>query len=340
MTFGLNKPILNQATVFREVHPRAGAKTAGPVRKDEMGEPAGASNPRRPEWLKVRLPQGDEFARTNGIVAGHRLHTVCQSANCPNVGECWSAGTATFMILGNVCTRSCGFCAVLTGRPPILDQEEPERVALAIAQMNLVHAVITSVNRDELSDGGASIWAATIRAIRRHGPSTRIEVLIPDLVGAPLDMVLDAAPDIVGHNVETIPRLYRKVRPQARYERSLKVLAQAKGRGFVTKSSIMLGLGETESEVFAVMRDLIEVGCDIFTIGQYLQPTRSHLPVQRYAHPSEFARLAEAGRALGFLHVESGPLVRSSYHAERAARALHLGETGPAGYPTPKPDSE
>jgi lipoic acid synthetase len=297
----------------------------------------GGPAPRRPEWLKVRLPQGTKFAETNGIVTRNRLHTVCQSANCPNVGECWSAGTATFMILGNVCTRSCGFCAVLTGRPPVLDREEPERVARAVAEMKLVHAVITSVNRDELPDGGASIWAATVRAIRRQAPFTRIEVLLPDLVDAPLDTVCDAAPDIIGHNVETVPRLYRRVRPQARYERSLRTLQQAKGRGFVTKSSIMLGLGETEAEVFAVMRDLVGIGCDIFTLGQYLQPTRKHLPVQRFAHPTEFARLAEAGRALGLLHVESGPLVRSSYHAERAARTLHLGETGPAGCPVPLP---
>ncbi len=277
---------------------------------------------RRPEWLKVRLPQGGEFARTRGIVTGHRLHTVCESANCPNVGECWSAGTATFMILGNVCTRSCGFCAVLTGRPPILDLDEPDRVAQAIGRMGLVHAVITSVNRDELKDGGASIWAATIRAVRGRAPDTRIEVLIPDLVGSNLEIVLEARPDILAHNVETVPRLYRAVRPQARYERSLRVLAQAKDRGFVTKSSVMLGLGETEDEVVAVMEDLRAIDCDIVTFGQYLQPTRNHLPVQRFVHPNEFERLRIKGEALGFRHVESGPLVRSSYHAERAGRTL------------------
>lgn len=276
----------------------------------------------RPEWLKVRLPQGPQFASTRAIVAKNRLHTVCESANCPNVGECWSAGTATFMILGNVCTRSCGFCAVITGRPTGLDLEEPERVAAAVAQMNLVHAVITSVNRDELPDGGASIWASTIRAVRRLAPATRIEVLIPDYVGAPLDAVLEARPDILAHNVETVPRLYRKVRPQARYDRSLAVLTQAKQAGFVTKSSLMLGLGESEDEVEEVMHDLHGAGCDIVTFGQYLQPTRAHLPVVAYIHPDGFARLAQIGEKIGFLHVESGPLVRSSYHAERAGRRL------------------
>lgn len=279
---------------------------------------------RRPEWLRVRLPQGAEFARIRGIVTGNRLHTVCESANCPNVGECWSAGTATFMILGNICTRSCGFCSVATARPRGLDLEEPERVAAAIAGMKLVHAVITSVNRDELPDGGAAIWAATIRAVRRASPQTRIEVLIPDFEGdaAALDAVLEARPDILGHNVETVPRLYRKVRPQAKYERSLWVLAHAKERGFVTKSSVMLGLGETDEEVRAVLADLRGIDCDLMTLGQYLQPTRRHLPVERFAHPDEFKRLGEHGRALGFVHVESGPLVRSSYHAERAGGRL------------------
>jgi lipoic acid synthetase len=270
--------------------------------------------------LRVRLPQGSEFARTRGIVSRHRLHTVCESANCPNVGECWSAGTATFMILGNICTRSCGFCAVTTARPTVLDHEEPERVAAAVAQMRLVHAVITSVNRDELPDGGAAIWAATIRAVRLASPETRVEVLIPDFVGslAALEVVLAAAPDILAHNVETVPRLYRRVRPQAKYERSLKILAHAREKGFLTKSSVMLGLGEDEEEVMAVMRDLRGIECDIVTLGQYLQPTRHHLPVARYVHPDEFSRLAEAGHRMGFRHVESGPLVRSSYHAERA----------------------
>jgi len=279
---------------------------------------------RRPDWLRVRLPQGEQFAATRGIVSGHRLHTVCESANCPNVGECWSAGTATFMILGNVCTRSCGFCAVLTGRPPGLDPEEPERVAGAIARMGLRHAVITSVDRDDLPDGGAAAWAETIRAVRRAAPETKVEVLVGDFKGCEEDLatVLSARPDILAHNLETVPRLHRIVRPQARYERSLEVLARAKTRGFVTKSSLMLGLGETEEEVIAVLRDLRAVDCDIATFGQYLQPTRDHLPVERFWTPEEFARIAQQAEAMGFWHVESGPLVRSSYHAERAGRRL------------------
>ena len=285
---------------------------------------APGSGSRRPEWLRVRLPQGGAFAQTRAIVKDHLLHTVCESANCPNVGECWSAGTATFMILGNVCTRSCGFCAVLTGRPGTVDHGEPERVAGAIATMNLVHAVITSVDRDELPDGGAEIWAETIRAVRRRAPGTKVEVLIPDFKGDlnALDRVLEAGPDILGHNVETVPRLYRRVRPQAQYERSLLVLEHATRRGFVSKSSLMVGLGETEEEIVAVMGDLRRVGCAIFTLGQYLQPTKQHLPVERYAHPDEFLRLKQRGEELGFLHVESGPLVRSSYHAERAGKKL------------------
>jgi lipoyl synthase len=290
---------------------------------ESSGTPAPAAL-RRPEWLKVRLPQGEAYAATQGIVRTHRLHTVCQSARCPNVGECWSAGTATFMILGDVCTRSCRFCAVSTGRPGSTDEGEPERVAEAVEKMSLVHAVITSVDRDELPDGGARIWAETIAAIRRRCPQTHIEVLIPDFRGdsGPLDLVLDARPDILGHNVETVPRLYRKVRPQAKYGWSLGVLEHAGKRGFVTKSSLMLGLGEAEEEVEAVLRDLRGVGCDILTLGQYLQPTRGNAPVERFVTPEEFARLGEFGRSLGFGHVESGPLVRSSYHAERAAGLL------------------
>lgn len=275
---------------------------------------------RRPDWLRVRLPQGEQFAATRGIVSGHRLHTVCESANCPNVGECWSAGTATLMILGNVCTRSCGFCSVKTGRPPFLDLEEPERVAEAIAQMNLGHAVITSVNRDELEDGGASIWAATIEAVRRRSPGTRVEVLIPDFQGdlQALDVVLGARPNILGHNMETVPRLYRHARPQARYDRSLLVLDHARRRGFLTKSSLMLGLGETEDEVLQVLADLRTVDCRLLALGQYLQPTRHHLPVERFVTPDEFAGFRRKAQEMGFGYVESGPLVRSSYHAERA----------------------
>jgi lipoic acid synthetase len=275
---------------------------------------------RRPDWLKVALPQRGAFQITRGIVQGNRLHTVCESARCPNIGECWGAGTATFMILGDICTRGCRFCAVTTGRPVGLDREEPERVAEAIASMPIRHAVITSVNRDELADGGASIFAHTIRAIRRRSPGVSVEVLIPDLMGsrAALDVVIDAAPDVLNHNVETVPRLYRTVRPQAKYLRSLWVLARSKSRGLRTKSSLMVGLGETEEEIIAVLRDLRGVDCDIATIGQYLQPTKEHLPVQRWVTPDEFRHYRESALALGFRHVESGPLVRSSYHAERA----------------------
>lgn len=300
-----------------------GAEKRGGMSTPSTPHESGALG-RRPEWLKVRLPQSNEFARTRGIVRGNRLHTVCESAACPNIGECWSAGTATFMILGNVCTRSCGFCNVLTGRPTELDQEEPERVAEAIASMKLVHVVITSVDRDELRDGGASIWARTIEAVRRRAPKTRIEVLIPDFKGeeSSIDLLLAVRPDILAHNLETVPRLQKTVRPQARYDRSLAVLAYAHERGFITKSSLMLGLGETADEVRAVMRDLRQNGVDILTLGQYLQPTRRHLPVQRYVTPEEFAAFADEARALEFAHVESGPLVRSSYHAERAEKSL------------------
>jgi lipoyl synthase len=275
---------------------------------------------RRPEWLKVALPSHGGFQSTRNIVSGNRLHTVCESARCPNIGECWGAGTATFMILGDICTRGCRFCAVKTGRPTELDRDEPERVASAIASMPIRHAVITSVNRDELDDGGATVFAATIRAIRRRSPGVSVEVLIPDFMGsrAALDIVVDAAPDVLNHNVETVPRLYRRVRPQARYERSLWVLARSKSRGMKTKSSLMVGLGEAEEEIVSVLGDLHSIGCDIATIGQYLQPTAKHLPVDRWVPLDEFARYRAAALRLGFLHVESGPLVRSSYHAERA----------------------
>lgn len=279
---------------------------------------------RRPEWLKVRLPATGGFAATRGIVRGQRLHTVCESAHCPNIGECWSAGTATVMILGNVCTRSCGFCAVTTGRPTELDLEEPVRVAEAIATMNLRHVVITSVNRDELTDQGAAIWAATVRAVRERCPSTRVEVLTPDFKGEfPLvDVVLSAAPDIFAHNLETVARLQREVRPQARYDRSLAVLDHARTRGFVTKSSLMLGLGEEDAEIDSALVDLRAVGVQVVTLGQYLQPTRQHLPVRRFVTPAAFDQWAERCRELGFRAVESGPLVRSSYHAERASGVL------------------
>lgn len=272
----------------------------------------------RPEWLRVKIPGGESYARLKKLIDRHNLHTVCEEARCPNMGECWNAGTATFMILGDICTRSCGFCAVKTGRPQVLDLEEPYRVADAIKIMGVRHAVITSVNRDELPDGGASIFAETVRQARRVNPSITIEVLIPDFrgVGWALDIVFDARPEILNHNTETVPRLYRDVRPQAKYERSLDVISRADAAGLLTKSGLMLGLGESPEEVLDVMKDLRGVGCDILTLGQYLQPTKAHLPVIRYVPPAEFQGLKQEGFSMGFRHVESGPLVRSSYHAE------------------------
>ncbi len=282
--------------------------------------PAGEQDrQRRPEWLKVRVPGGAGYSAIKNIVEKKRLHTVCEEARCPNMGECWSAGTATFMILGEICTRSCGFCAVQTGRPQGLDWDEPRRVAEAVHQMELKHAVITSVNRDERKDGGAPIFAETIRLIRKHTPHCRIEVLIPDFKGdeEALDIVLNAKPDVLNHNVETVPRLYRTVRPQANYSQSLQLLDRARKKGFTTKTGIMAGIGEKPDEIFEVMRDLRGVDCNVLTIGQYLQPTKSHLPIDRYVHPDEFREYKEAGLGMGFSHVESGPLVRSSYHAEQ-----------------------
>lgn len=273
---------------------------------------------RRPEWLKARIPSGENYARLKTLVDGKKLHTVCEEARCPNMGECWNHGTATFMILGDTCTRSCGFCAVKTGKPSELDTQEPFRVAEAVKTMSVRHAVITSVNRDELFDGGAQIFAETIRQIRIINPNTKVEVLIPDFKGDEfaLNIVLDAFPDVLNHNVETVPRLYPTVRPQANYQRSLELLKHAKKRGFSTKTGLMLGIGERIEEVVDVMEDLREIKCDILTLGQYLQPTKEHLPVDRFVHPDEFKRLKETGLKMGFRHVESGPLVRSSYHAE------------------------
>ena len=278
-----------------------------------------APRPRRPEWLKVRLPHGEGYRRVLELVGRHRLHTVCESARCPNLGECWGAGTATFMILGDVCTRSCGFCAVKTGRPLGLDLDEPERLAQAVRSLGLRHAVITSVNRDELPDGGAAIFAACIRAVRHQVPGCRVEVLIPDFQGnwAALQTVLDAAPDILNHNTETVPRLYQRVRPQAKYARSLELLRRAKERGAFTKSGLMVGIGETDAEIEAVLRDLRAVDCDVLTIGQYMQPTKDHLPVHRFVEPERFERYRDTALQMGFRYCESGPLVRSSYHAER-----------------------
>jgi len=277
-------------------------------------------HPERPPWLKVRFPAGGNYARLQGLMREQGLHTVCEEARCPNIGDCWSRGTATFMILGDTCTRSCGFCAVKTGRPGTIDPGEPRRVALAIQRMELRHAVITSVNRDELPDGGAGVFAETIRWTRKLSPGTTIEVLIPDFKGDPdaLRIVLDAQPEILNHNTETVPRLYSTVRPQARYERSLEVLRRARelDPGTLTKSGLMVGLGETREELITVFQDLRAVDVDILTVGQYLQPTPAHLPVVRYWTPEEFASLKQSALALGFRHVESGPLVRSSYHAE------------------------
>jgi lipoic acid synthetase len=275
----------------------------------------------RPEWLKVRLPMGPEYENLRRLMRSKSLHTVCEEAHCPNMAECWGAGTATFMILGDTCTRSCGFCAVKTGRPGIVDLDEPARVGAAVAQMALGHAVVTSVNRDELPDGGASVFAATIRAIRAQSPGTTVEVLIPDFIGDPsaLDAVLAERPEILNHNVETVERLYSRVRPQARYPRSLEVLRRTKERApeLVCKSGIMVGLGETHEEVVATMRDIAGQGTDVLTVGQYLRPSPMHLPIERYWTPEEFASLRDEGMTMGFRHVESGPLVRSSYHAER-----------------------
>ena len=277
---------------------------------------------RKPDWLRAKLPAGPGYSAVRGLVDASRLHTVCQSAQCPNLGECWSRGTATVMILGNICTRSCNFCAIQTGRPTELDLGEPARVAEAVATMGLRHCVITSVARDELADGGASVWAATIRAVRNRNPATAIEVLVPDFKGRTedVDTVLGARPDIFNHNVETVERLQRPVRVQARYDRSRSVLRHAKARGFTVKTGIMLGLGERREEVEQTLRDLAGDGMDILTIGQYLQPTKQHLPVDRWVTPEEFRHWRQFGLSIGFGVVESGPLVRSSYHADEQSR--------------------
>jgi lipoic acid synthetase len=284
---------------------------------------AAAPSGRKPPWLKMKMPGGAEFAKLYNLVNDHRLHTVCQSAKCPNMGECWAAGTATLMILGDVCTRSCGFCNIATGKPQWLDVDEPFRVGDAVRLMNLKHVVITSVNRDELADGGAAVWAHTIREVRRQSPGTSVEVLIPDFCGNwdALQMVLDEKPEILNHNVETVPRLYKTVRPQAKYQRSLKLLQIARDQAFVTKTGMMLGLGEESHEIEAVLDDLVSISCDILTLGQYLQPSAQHLPVERWVHPDEFKQWKVRGEELGLRHVESGPMVRSSYHAEKQVHA-------------------
>ena len=274
---------------------------------------------RKPSWLRVKLPTGENYRHVRKLVDQYKLHTICESGNCPNMGECWGEGTATFMILGNICTRSCSFCAVATGRTSEYDRSEPQRVAEAIRLMKVKHAVITSVNRDELPDKGAWVWAETIRKVKALNPSTTSETLIPDFMGKwdVLYEVIDEAPEVVSHNMETVKRLYRQVRPQAKYERSLEQIRLTGERGRRTKSGIMLGLGETEKEVIEAMHDLNDHKCDVLTLGQYLQPTKMHLPVARFVTPEEFSYFREAGLAIGFKYVESGPLVRSSYHAER-----------------------
>lgn len=273
----------------------------------------------KPKWLRVKLPTGENFKKVRSLVDEHKLHTICESGSCPNMGECWGEGTATFMILGNICTRSCGFCAVATGRPEAADPFEPARVAKSIKLMQVKHAVITSVDRDDLADGGSNIWFETVVAVRRISPGTTMETLIPDFAGKweNLQRIIDAAPEIVSHNLETVRRLTKEVRIQAKYDRSLEVLRRLKQGGMRTKSGIMLGLGESEQEVLESMQDLRTVGVDILTLGQYLQPTTKHLPVAEFITPEKFAEYKEIGLKMGFRYVESDPLVRSSYHAEK-----------------------
>ncbi|RMG30282.1 MAG: lipoyl synthase [Bacteroidetes bacterium] len=273
----------------------------------------------RPKWLRVKLPYGKNYTEVRSIIDTHALHTVCESARCPNMGECWGAGTATFMILGNTCTRSCSFCAVATGRPSGLDTLEPVRVAEAVKRMGVKHAVITSVNRDELKDSGAAIWAQTVLEIRKRCPEVTMETLIPDMRARwdALQLILDARPDVISHNMETVKRLYRRVRPQAKYDRSLEQIRRTKAADIRTKSGFMVGLGETPEEVYELMQDLHRHDCDVLTIGQYLQPTKMHLPVHEFIHPELFEHYKQVGLQMGFDYVESGPLVRSSYHSER-----------------------
>lgn len=284
-----------------------------------MSEALVIERTKKPSWLKVKLPVGQNYARVRKLVDDYKLHTICESGNCPNMGECWGAGTATFMILGNVCTRSCSFCAVATGRPNEYDTDEPKRVAEAIRLMGVKHAVITSVNRDELKDKGAGIWAETIREVKSLNPSTTIETLIPDFKAQweLLYQVIREKPEVISHNMETVERLYKLVRPQAKYSRSLEQIRRTKEDGHRTKSGIMLGLGETDDEVLKAMDDLLEHGCDVLTLGQYLQPTKMHLNIAEFVHPDKFAFFKEEGLRRGFPYVESGPLVRSSYHAEK-----------------------
>lgn len=274
---------------------------------------------KKPKWLRVKLPTGENYRKVRGLVDQHNLHTICESGSCPNMGECWGEGTATFMILGNICTRSCGFCGVQTGKPDAVDEFEPGKVANSVKIMGVKHAVITSVDRDDLKDGGANIWAQTIRAIRQQSPGTTLETLIPDFAGnwENLQILINVAPEIVSHNLETVRRLTKQVRIQAKYDRSLELLFRLKKGGMRTKSGVMLGLGETEQEVIETMQDLRAVQVDILTLGQYLQPTPKHLPVAAFIEPEKFEYYKKLGLEMGFRYVESGPLVRSSYHAEK-----------------------
>jgi len=274
---------------------------------------------KKPKWLRVKLPTGENYKKVRSLVDQHKLHTICESGSCPNMGECWGEGTATFMILGNICTRSCGFCGVQTGKPDAVDEFEPGKVAHSVKTMGVKHAVITSVDRDDLKDGGSTIWAQTVRAVRNQSPGTTMETLIPDFAGKweNLQVIIDVAPEIVSHNLETVRRLTKQVRIQAKYDRSLEVLFRLKKGGMRTKSGVMLGLGESRAEVIETMQDLVSVGVDILTLGQYLQPTPKHLPVVEFITPEQFDEYKELGLKMGFRYVESGPLVRSSYHAEK-----------------------
>ena len=284
-----------------------------------MSEVLISEKPKKPSWLKVKLPTGESYKKVRSLVSEHKLHTICESGNCPNMGECWGAGTATFMILGNICTRSCDFCAVSTGKPEEVDVFEPARVANSVKLMNVKHAVLTSVDRDDLQDGGADIWVRTVKAIRRKSPETTLETLIPDFAGKweNLQKIIDVAPEIVSHNIETVRRLTKKIRIQAKYNRSLELLLRLKKGGMKTKSGLMLGLGETDEEVLETMQDLRTVEVDVLTLGQYLQPTPKHATVKDFITPEKFEDYKKIGLEMGYKFVESGPLVRSSYHAEK-----------------------
>ena len=312
-----------------------------PIVSGESGEASSAPRRRHPEWLRVKMPGGDGYNELRRMVKELGLHTVCQSASCPNIGECWNHRALTIMILGDICTRSCRFCDVATGRPLPVDEGEPERVATMLAALELSHTVITSVDRDDLADGGARIWAETLTACHRAAPTMTIEVLVPDFKGAldDVDTVLDAGPDVFAHNLETVPRLSREVRVQARYDRSFAVLRHARERGALVKTGVMLGLGEELAEVREVIDQLADLGLTILTLGQYLQPSKQHLQIARYVHPDEFAELKQYALGRGIVHVESGPLVRSSYHAEGQAELIRRLQTsaGTIGFASLRP---